>query len=181
MKQQTLANSFTLEGKGLHTGLNIRLTFLPAAENTGICIKRVDLPGQPCYEATSDLVSSTQRGTVLEKGEWKISTIEHAMAALSAADIDNCLIEVNAPEFPIMDGSARPFIQAIAEAGVVQQKEDREMFVVRKRIEYVSTDGKSKIVLLPDDHFSVDVHVDYPSPILTNQYASLEHKEDFST
>ena len=106
MKQQTLANSFTLEGKGLHTGLNIRLTFLPAAENTGICIKRVDLPGQPCYEATSDLVSSTQRGTVLEKGEWKISTIEHAMAALSAADIDNCLIEVNAPEFPIMDGSA---------------------------------------------------------------------------
>lgn len=181
MKQQTLANSFTLEGKGLHTGLNIRLTFLPAAENTGICIKRVDLPGQPCYEATSDLVSSTQRGTVLEKGEWKISTIEHAMAALSAADIDNCLIEVNAPEFPIMDGSARPFIQAIAEAGVVQQKEDREMFVVRKRIEYVSTDGKSKIVLLPDDHFSVDVHVDYPSPILSNQYASLEHKEDFST
>ena len=181
MKQQTLANSFTLEGKGLHTGLNIRLTFLPAAENTGICIKRVDLPGQPCYEATSDLVSSTQRGTVLEKGEWKISTIEHAMAALSAADIDNCLIEVNAPEFPIMDGSARPFIQGIAEAGVVQQKEDREMFVVRKRIEYVSTDGKSKIVLLPDDHFSVDVHVDYPSPILSNQYASLEHKEDFST
>ena len=181
MKQQTLANSFTLEGKGLHTGLNIRLTFLPAAENTGICIKRVDLPGQPCYEATSDLVSSTQRGTVLEKGEWKISTIEHAMAALSATDIDNCLIEVNAPEFPIMDGSARPFIQAIAEAGVVQQKEDREMFVVRKRIEYVSTDGKSKIVLLPDDHFSVDVHVDYPSPILSNQYASLEHKEDFST
>ena len=181
MKQQTLANSFTLEGKGLHTGLNIRLTFLPAAENTGICIKRVDLPGQPCYEATSDLVSSTQRGTVLEKGEWKISTIEHAMAALSAADIDNCLIEVNAPEFPIMDGSARPFIQAIAEAGVVQQKEDREMFVVRKRIEYVSTDGKSKIVLLPDDHFSVDVHVDYPSSILSNQYASLEHKEDFST
>ena len=180
MKQQTLANSFTLEGKGLHTGLNIRLTFLPAAENTGICIKRVDLPGQPCYEATSDLVSSTQRGTVLEKGEWKISTIEHAMAALSAADIDNCLIEVNAPEFPIMDGSARPFVQAIAEAGVVQQKEERDVFVVRKRIEYVSADGKSKIVLLPDDHFSVDVHVDYPSPILSNQYASLEHKEDFS-
>lgn len=180
MKQQTLANSFTLEGKGLHTGLNISLTFLPAAENTGICIKRVDLPGQPCYEATSDLVSSTQRGTVLEKGEWKISTIEHAMAALSAADIDNCLIEVNAPEFPIMDGSARPFMQAIAEAGVVQQKEDRDVFVVRKRIEYVSADGKSKIVLLPDDHFSVDVHVDYPSPILSNQYASLEHKEDFS-
>ena len=180
MKQQTLANSFTLEGKGLHTGLNISLTFLPAAENTGICIKRVDLPGQPCYEATSDLVSSTQRGTVLEKGEWKISTIEHAMAALSAADIDNCLIEVNAPEFPIMDGSARPFVQAIAEAGVVQQKEERDVFVVRKRIEYVSADGKSKIVLLPDDHFSVDVHVDYPSPILSNQYASLEHKEDFS-
>lgn len=181
MKQQTIAAPFSLEGKGLHTGLNIQLTFLPAEENTGIRIKRVDLPEQPCYEATADLVSATQRGTVLSKGEWTISTVEHALAALSAAQIDNCLIEVNAPEFPIMDGSARPFVEGIAQVGVVEQKSDREVFVVRKRMEYNSPDGNSKIVLLPDDHFSVDVHVSYPSPILNNQFASMEHCEEFAT
>ena len=181
MKQQTIAAPFSLEGKGLHTGLNIQLTFLPAEENTGIRIKRVDLPEQPCYEATADLVSATQRGTVLSKGEWTISTIEHALAALSAAQIDNCLIEVNAPEFPIMDGSARPFVEGIAQVGIVEQKSDREVFVVRKRMEYNSPDGNSKIVLLPDDHFSVDVHVSYPSPILNNQFASMEHCEEFAT
>ena len=89
MKQQTIGASFALEGKGLHTGLNIQITFLPADENTGIRIKRTDLPEQPCYEATADLVSSTQRGTVLQKGDWSVSTIEHAMAALAAANIDN--------------------------------------------------------------------------------------------
>lgn len=179
MKQQTLAAPFALESKGLHTGLNIQLTFLPAEVNTGIRIKRVDLPDQPCHEATADLVTATQRGTVLERGEWRISTIEHAMAALSAAQVDNCLIEVNAPEFPIMDGSARPFVEGIKSVGVVEQTAEREVFVVRKRIEYVSPNGMSKIVLLPDDHFSVDVHVNYPSPILSNQYASLEQKEEF--
>lgn len=180
MKQRTIQESFTLEGIGLHTGLSIRLTFCPADVNTGICVKRVDLHDQPCYELTAELVSATQRGTVLQKGEWKISTIEHAMAALSAADIDNCLIEVNAPEFPIMDGSAKPFIEALQKAGIKEQDADRDVFIVRKRIEYVAPEGNSKIIILPDDHFSVDVHIDYPSPILNNQYATLEHKEDFA-
>lgn len=181
MKQKTIAGSFAMEGVGLHTGLNIQLTFLPAEENTGIRIKRVDLPEQPCYEATADLVSATQRGTVLAKGEWKVSTIEHALAALAAAQIDNCLIEVNAPEFPIMDGSARPFVDAIQQVGTVEQKADKEVFVVRKRMEYVAPDGNSKIVLLPDDHFSVDVHVTYPSAILNNQFASMESCEEFAS
>ncbi|MBO7233806.1 MAG: bifunctional UDP-3-O-[3-hydroxymyristoyl] N-acetylglucosamine deacetylase/3-hydroxyacyl-ACP dehydratase [Paludibacteraceae bacterium] len=181
MKQQTIGASFSLEGKGLHTGLNIQITFLPADENTGIRIKRTDLPEQPCYEATADLVSATQRGTVLQKGDWSVSTIEHAMAALAAANIDNCLIEVNAPEFPIMDGSAKPFVDKITSVGVVPQKADRELFIVRKRIEYTSQDGNSKIVLLPDDHFSVDVHIAYPSPILNNQFASMENYDEFAT
>ena len=179
MKQKTLAASFSLEGKGLHTGLNIQLTFFPAEENTGICIRRVDLPEQPCFEATADLVCETQRGTVLQKGDWKVSTIEHALAALAAANIDNCLIEVNAPEFPIMDGSAKPFVDGIKSVGTVEQKADKELFVVRKRIDYTSPDGKSKIVLLPDDHFSVDVHISYPSPILSNQFASMETSSEF--
>ena len=181
MKQQTIGASFALEGKGLHTGLNIQITFLPADENTGIRIKRTDLPEQPCYEATADLVSSTQRGTVLQKGDWSVSTIEHAMAALAAANIDNCLIEVNAPEFPIMDGSAKPFVDKIESVGIIQQKAERELFIVRKRIEYTSQDGNSKIVLLPDDHFSIDVHIAYPSPILNNQFASMENYAEFAT
>lgn len=181
MKQQTIGAQFSLEGKGLHTGLNIQLTFLPADENTGIRIKRIDLPEQPCYEATADLVTATQRGTVLQKGEWKVSTIEHALAALAATNVDNCLIEVNAPEFPIMDGSAKPFVDAINGVGVIEQKADREPFIVRKRIEHTSPDGNSKIVLLPDDHFSIDVHISYPSAILANQYASMETSEEFAT
>ncbi len=99
---------------------------------------------------------------------------------MSAADIDNCLIEVNAPEFPIMDGSAKPFTEALQKAGIKEQDADRDVFIVRKRIDYVAPEGNSKIVILPDDHFSVDVHIDYPSPILNNQYATLEHKEDFA-
>ena len=106
MKQQTLQNSFSLTGKGLHTGMDITITFLPAPENHGYKIQRIDLPEQPVIEAVADQVSETQRGTVVGKNEVVVSTIEHAMAALYGAGIDNCLIQVNAPEFPILDGSA---------------------------------------------------------------------------
>lgn len=106
MKQQTLKSSFTLQGKGLHTGLDIEITFLPAPENHGYKIQRVDLDGQPVLDAVAENVINTQRGTVLGKNNITVSTIEHAMAALYASEIDNCLIQVNAPEFPILDGSA---------------------------------------------------------------------------
>ena len=111
MKQQTLKNSFTLRGKGLHTGLDIEITFLPAPENHGYKIQRTDLEGQPVIDAVAEYVSNTQRGTVLSKNNVTVSTIEHAMAALYASEIDNCLIQVNAPEFPILDGSAQIYFE----------------------------------------------------------------------
>lgn len=113
MKQQTLKSSFTLQGKGLHTGLDIEITFLPAPENHGYKIQRVDLDGQPVLDAVAENVINTQRGTVLGKNDITVSTIEHAMAALYASEIDNCLIQVNAPEFPILDGSAQIYVENI--------------------------------------------------------------------
>ena len=106
-KQQTLNGSFSLFGKGLHTGLNLTVTFNPAPENHGYKIQRIDLPGEPIIDAIAENVTETQRGTVLTKGEARVSTVEHAMAALFALGIDNCLMQVNGPEFPILDGSAK--------------------------------------------------------------------------
>lgn len=117
MKQQTLKSSFTLQGKGLHTGLDIEITFLPAPENHGYKIQRVDLDGQPVLDAVAENVINTQRGTVLGKNDITVSTIEHAMAALYASEIDNCLIQVNASEFPILDGSAQIYVENIMRVG----------------------------------------------------------------
>lgn len=181
MKQRTISQTFTLRGKGLHTGLNIEFTCRPAEPNTGIQICRVDMEGKPTYQALADYVSATERGTVLKRGDWQVSTIEHAMAAFFATGVTNILVEVNAPEFPILDGSAKPFIEALNQAGVVDQWPDTDVFVVNKRMEYVNPDTDSRIVLLPDDKFSIDVHVAYPSEILGNQYASLDNIEDFAT
>ena len=104
MKQKTLKEEFTLQSVGLHTGLQITATFHPAPVNTGICLRRVDLPKKPCHQALADYVSGTERGTVLERGKWKISTVEHALSALYAMGVDNCIIDVDAPEMPILDG-----------------------------------------------------------------------------
>ena len=123
-KQMTLKAAFTLEGKGLHTGLNVVLTAKPAAENTGIIVRRVDLEADNEIPALAENVAATERGTVLVKGEAKVSTIEHCMAALYAAGVDNCELEVNAPEFPILDGSAKPFVDAINSVGVEEQSAD---------------------------------------------------------
>ena len=124
MKQKTLRSAFTLQGKGLHTGLNIEITFNPAPVDHGYKIKRVDLENQPIIEALAENVINTQRGTVLGKGNATISTIEHGLSALYAFGIDNCLIEVNAPEFPILDGSASIYVKAIEETGVEEQDKD---------------------------------------------------------
>jgi len=180
IKQQTIKESFSFTGKGLHTGLDILLTFHPAAENHGVKIKRVDLPEQPVIDALAEHVDGTTRGTVLKKGNVQISTIEHALSALYAFGIDNCLLEVNAPEFPILDGSAKFYVEAIQKVGTVEQKEDKDYFVVQKKIEYQLPDSGSKIVLMPDDKFSVDVHIGYRSPILNNQFASLSSLDKFA-
>lgn len=178
-KQQTLRDSFSLAGKGLHTGLDINITFRPAPAGTGRVIRRIDLEGKPEIPALSEFVKETERGTVLIKGEARVSTVEHAMAALYALGIDNCYIDVDAPEFPILDGSAKYFVEGIRKVGIEEQESYREYYVVKKSTELKSEDGKSRILLLPDDGFAVDVHIEFDSPVLTNQFASLESLEDF--
>lgn len=180
MKQQTLKGSFTLQGKGLHTGLDIEITFLPAPENHGYKIQRIDLEGQPVIDAVAENVTATQRGTVLGKQNVSVSTIEHAMAALYALEIDNCLIQVNAPEFPILDGSARIYVENIERVGIEEQNAEKDFYVIRNKIEVTDEETGSTIMALPDDHFSVSTMVLFDSPILNYQYASLEDMKCFA-
>jgi UDP-3-O-[3-hydroxymyristoyl] N-acetylglucosamine deacetylase/3-hydroxyacyl-[acyl-carrier-protein] dehydratase len=135
VRQKTIEKSFTLNGVGLHTGLDIEITFNPAPENHGIKIKRVDLEGQPMINAVAENVVNTQRGTMLGVGDVVVSTLEHGMAALYALGIDNCLIEVNAPEFPILDGSSIEYVKAIRKVGIKSQSKDKDFYVVRKKME----------------------------------------------
>lgn len=178
-KQKTLKTSFTLSGKGLHTGLQIKLTANPAPENTGYVIKRVDLPDAPTIPALAEYVSETTRGTVLKVGDVQVSTVEHALAALYASGIDNCILEVDAPEFPILDGSAKYYVEAIEKAGLEEQSKDKDYFVVTKKIVYETADKSSSITLLPDETFSVQVLIEYDSPVLGNQFAVLKNMADF--
>lgn len=179
-KQRTINESFSFSGKGLHTGLDITLTFQPAPVNHGIKIKRTDIEGAPMIDALADYVTQTMRGTVLQKGDVQVSTIEHAMAALAAYGVDNVLFEVNAPEFPILDGSAKFFVDALQKVGTVEQSEEKDYYIVRKKIEHSDPETGAKITILPDDEFSVDVQIDFHSPVLGNQYASLDSLADFA-
>ena len=179
MKQLTLIGEFTLEGKGLHTGAHLKATFCPAPDNHGYKIQRTDLEGQPTIDALAENVVSTMRGTVVGKGDVTVSTIEHAMAALYASGIDNCLIKVDGPEIPILDGSAKPFFDAINAVGVVEQTSDKDFYYVKHKVEVVDPETGSKLMLLPDDEFSLDVKVNFDSEVLANQYAPLDHISDF--
>lgn len=179
MKQQTLKGQFTVKGKGLHTGLEIEATFLPAPENHGYKFQRIDLEGQPIIDALAENVSGTTRGTVLERGDVKVSTVEHALAALYAAGIDNCLIQLNAPEMPILDGSAAEYCANIANVGIVEQAADKNFYIIKQKIEVRDDSTGASIIALPDDGFSVDVMVDFNSKVLANQFASLDNLSDF--
>ena len=180
LKQQTLKESFSLSGKGLHTGLSLTVTFNPAPENHGYKIQRTDLEEQPIIEAVADHVKETTRGTVLVKENVKVSTIEHGMAALYALGIDNCLIQVNGPEFPILDGSAKYYVENIERVGIEEQNAPKDFYIIRKKIEFRDEASGSHIIVLPDDRFSVDVLVSYDgSTVIPNQFASLEHMDDF--
>ncbi len=181
MNQITLNAPFTLQGKGLHTGADIVAEFCPAPDNHGYKIQRVDLDGQPVINCLAENVTASNRGTVLAKGDVSVSTVEHAMAALYASGIDNCLIKVNGPEMPILDGSARPYINAIEAAGLVEQKAEKDFYIVKHKIEVTDQDTGAKIMILPDDEFSVEVKVNFDSPVLTNQYASMEHIDEFAS
>ena len=178
-KQKTLNGSFSLFGKGLHTGLSLTVTFNPAPENFGYKIQRIDLPGEPIIDAIAENVTETTRGTVLTKGEARVSTVEHAMAALFALGIDNCLMQVNGPEFPILDGSAKYYVENIERIGVKEQNAEKDVFVIKSKIEIKDENTGNSIIILPDEKFSLNVLVHYDSDILFNQYATLEDMEDF--
>ncbi|MDE5665469.1 MAG: bifunctional UDP-3-O-[3-hydroxymyristoyl] N-acetylglucosamine deacetylase/3-hydroxyacyl-ACP dehydratase [Duncaniella sp.] len=181
MNQKTLNGEFTLTGKGLHTGLEITARFMPAPDNHGYKFKRVDLEGQPVIDALAENVVATNRGTVIAKGDARVSTIEHAMAALYAAGVDNVLIEVNAPEMPILDGSARFYCEEIARVGLQDQKADKDFFYIKSKIEVRDEATGSSILVLPDDEFSADVKIDFNSVVLNNQFATLDTMDNFDS
>ncbi len=181
MKQVTLKDSFTLKGKGLHTGAMLEATFCPAPEGHGYKFQRIDLEGEPIIDALAENIFSTTRGTVIGRGDVHVSTIEHAMAALYALGVDNCLIKVNGPEVPVLDGSALPFVEAIESVGTVEQSADKDFYYVKHKVEVVDPATGSKLMLLPDDSFSVDVKIDFASPVLSNQYATMDSVSEFSS
>lgn len=180
MKQCTLKGEFQVKGKGLHTGLQIEATFGPAAENTGYVFKRIDLEGEPTILAVAENVVDTVRGTVIGNSTFRISTIEHALAALYAAGIDNCLITLNAPELPILDGSAIEYANKIEEVGIEEQDAEKDYYIVKQKIEVVDEKTGSSLIVLPDEDFSIDTMIEFDSPILQNQFASLPSMKDFA-
>lgn len=179
MKQKTLKKSFTLRGVGLHTGLDIEITFHPAPVDHGYKIKRVDLENQPIIEALAENVVNTQRETILGKDDVTVGTVEHGLSALYGLEIDNCLIEVNAPEFPNLDGSAIEYVKAIKEAGIIDQERDKDYYIVRKKIEVSDPETGSKLTLLPDDYLCIHSFIEFDSQYIPNQSASMEGLEEF--
>lgn len=181
MKQVTIKAPFAVSGKGLHTGKLMNAEFLPAEPNTGYKFQRTDLEGEPTIDALAEYVTSTNRGTVLKRNDVTVSTIEHAMAALYAMGVDNCLVRIDGPEMPILDGSARIFVDHINEVGLQEQEPEKDYYIVKQKIEVHDEATGATIIVLPDDEFSIDVMVSFDSPVLPNQFASLEHLEDFPT
>lgn len=179
-KQRTLAAAISFEGKGLHTGLQVKMTVNPAEENHGISFRRVDIEGAPEVPALCENVVDTSRGTTIEKGEAKVSTIEHIVSALWTLGVDNAIIDINAPETPIMDGSALEYATRINEVGTVEQNAERRYYEVTEKQVYTLPEKGVAIVLYPDDEFSVSVHVDYNSKVVGNQYATYNYADDYT-
>ena len=181
LKQNTLKEQFSLSGKGLHTGLNLTVTFLPAPINHGYKIQRIDMPSQPIMDAVAENVVDTQRGTVLGKGEMRCSTVEHAMAALYALGLDNVLIQVDGPEFPILDGSAELYVKAILRVGIQEQDAPKDFYYISKKMEFRDDATGACITLLPDEDFSITSMISFDSKVLSSQFATLDNMDKFVT
>ena len=179
VKQKTIQNEISLLGVGLHTGNEVTMTFKPAPVNNGFSFVRVDLEGNPVIEADANYVVNTQRGTNLEKLGVKIQTPEHVLAALIGCDLDNVIIELNASELPIMDGSSEFFVEALEKAGVVEQTAERYYYVVKEVISFADESTGSEIILMPADDYQVTAMVDFGTKVLGTQNASLKNISDF--
>ena len=179
-KQQTLKAPISFSGKGLHTGVKVTMTVNPAEAGTGIVFRRTDLEGQPIIPALCDNVVDTSRGTTVEAGGHRVHTIEHIMSALWTLGVDNAVIDIDAPETPIMDGSACAYAKAITETGGADQDAERKFYHVTEKMVYTIPEKGVAIILYPDDEFSVSVHVDYNSKVIGNQYATFNPGDDFA-
>lgn len=179
--QCTIKKEVTLRGVGLHTGKNVTLTFKPAPVNTGYVFKRIDMDGAPCIAADANYVTNTQRGTNLQKDGVTIQTSEHVLAALVGLQVDNCILELNASEPPIMDGSSKFFVEAIEKAGIVSQDAVREEYVVTEIINYIDQETGSEITILPSDTYQVTTMVDFGTKVLGTQNASIQNISEFKT
>ena len=181
LKQNTLKEQFSLSGKGLHTGLNLTVTFLPAPAGHGYKIQRVDMPGQPIMDAVAVNVVDTPRGRVVGKGDMRCSTVEHALAAFYALGIDNVLIQVDGPEFPILDGSAEPFVREIQRVGITEQDAPKDYYYITKKMEFRDDNTGACITLLPDDDFSITSMIAFDGKVLSSQFATLDSMDKFVT
>ncbi|WP_157206544.1 bifunctional UDP-3-O-[3-hydroxymyristoyl] N-acetylglucosamine deacetylase/3-hydroxyacyl-ACP dehydratase [Mariniflexile maritimum] len=181
IKQKTIEKASSLMGVGLHTGKNVTLTFKPAAANTGLVFKRVDLEGMPNIEADANYVTNTQRGTCLEKNGVIIQTSEHVLAALVGLDIDNVIIELNASEPPIMDGSSKFFVEALEKAKVIEQEAFREEYVITDIVSYTDEETGSEILVMPAKEYQITTMVDFGTKVLGTQNATLNQISDFKT
>ena len=179
-RQNTLGASISFTGKGLHTGLQVEMTVHPAPENHGIIFRRVDLEGEPTVEALCDNVTDTSRGTTIERGKARVSTIEHIMSALWTLGVDNALVDINAPETPIMDGSAREYVAEIARVGVVEQKALRNYYEVTEKQVFAIPEKGVMLAIYPNEEFSASVHIDFNSKVIGNQYATFVPGDNYS-
>lgn len=180
LKQQTLKAPISFSGKGLHTGVQVTMTVKPAPADTGIVFRRTDLEGSPVIPALCDYVVDTSRGTTIELNGARVATIEHIMSALWTLGVDNAEIDIDAPETPIMDGSAREYADAIVETGLEEQAADRNYYQVTEKMVYTIPEKGVAIILYPDDEFSVSLHVDYNSKVIGNQYATFVPGDNYA-
>lgn len=181
VKQKTIKSEISLTGVGLHTGKEVKITFKPAPINNGYSFVRVDLEGQPVIEADANFVVNTQRGTNLEKLGVKIQTPEHVLAALVGCDLDNVIIELDASELPIMDGSSKYFVEAIEKAEVIEQEAKRKVYIVKEVISFIDEESGSEILVMPSDDYQVTAMVDFGTKVLGTQNATLKKLSDFKT
>ncbi len=178
-KQHTLVNPVSISGTGLHSGINVDMTLKPANPGFGYQFQRTDLPDAPIIKADCDLVTDTSRGTTLEKGDCKVSTVEHILAALVGMGVDNCLIELNGPEIPIIDGSSEPFVEIIEKTGVIEQDATKVWYTIDTNISYFDEVKKVEMTALPAVNYQITTLIDFNSPVLGTQHASLKNMKDF--
>ncbi len=178
-KQHTLKEAATISGTGLHTGIVADLTLKPASPGFGLQFKRIDLPAQPTIKADCDFVTDTSRGTTLEANGGKVSTVEHVLAALVGMGIDNCQIEINGPEMPIMDGSSQPFVELIDDAGILEQDAAKLWYSIDENIYHVDEQKRVEMVLMPSAEYQITTLIDFNSPVLGTQHAELKTMQAF--